>query len=70
MKLRTITADQYRLGSDEEGYDEAFLIEPATGTQWELWDVRSNLDEDGNVVLYTAHQAPMHVRPDHQIYVR
>lgn len=70
MAWRKITADQYRLGTDDEGFDEAYVIDPANGFRRELWDVGCDLDEDGNVVLYTSAANPTLVLPTHPIEVR
>lgn len=69
MAWRNITADQYRLGTDPEGFDEAF-IRDANGWWREVWDVGCDLDKAGNVVIYTAAAEPTLVRPDHPISVR
>jgi hypothetical protein len=69
MAWRKITADQYRLGTDEMGFDEAF-VRTANGFRREIWDVGCDLDDAGNVVLYTAAAEPTLVRPDHAIEVR
>jgi hypothetical protein len=69
MAWRKITADQYRLGTDEEGFDEAF-VQDADGWRREVWDVGCDLDDDGNVIIYTASANPLLVRPEHPISVR
>lgn len=69
MAWRKITADCYRLGTDAEGFDEAFVRYPGGGRR-EIWDVAADLDKDGNVVLWTAAAEPTRVRPESLIEVR
>lgn len=69
-RWRKITADAYRLGTDEDGFDEAFVTDPKTGFRREIWDVACDLDADGNVTLYTASPDDLSVKPDHPISVR
>ena len=69
--MRTITADKYRVGGEDAGdYDEVFMIDPDTGLRREVWDVGIDLDEAGNVVIYSARAEPHHVPRDYKLMVR
>lgn len=68
MSWRSISADQYRKMEDAGGYDEARIMDPATGQYRDCWDVGTDLS-GGKVVIYTAGQCAMFVDPDYPIEV-
>lgn len=69
MPWRKITAEKYRTGADEEGFDEARIVDPHTGFSREVWDVACE-QECGKVLIWTAAADPIGVPPDYPISVR
>jgi hypothetical protein len=68
MAWRTITAEQYLCNDDAEGFDEAFIVDPALGVSREIWDAGEL--SDGSIEIHTASAKPLIVARDHPIKVR
>lgn len=68
MPWRKITAEQYLRNDDAEGFDEARIVNPATGMSREVWDVGET--DNGQIAIYTAAAGPLIVPHDYPISVR
>ena len=69
-RFRTITAEQFRDGTDtppHDGWDEAYVV--IDGIRSEIWDVAIKPDQFGNIILYLP-AGDYGVKPSHPVEVR